>query len=141
LDGVVNKQNVWAILAIRESSCVSWEGASCTKNYSVGCHLKSWTARANFLWRDIEQWVLFKHVVQYICASPSCYRFALQTEWFMQYGNRPHTANVLDFLHVTLDLHVISNWFPDRSSCGQNSPPPFPKSWSKPMWLLPLLIP
>jgi hypothetical protein len=23
LDGVVNKQNVWAILAIRESSCVS----------------------------------------------------------------------------------------------------------------------
>jgi hypothetical protein len=71
LDGVVNKQNVrfWA--------CDSWEGASCTENYSVGRHLKSWTARTNFLWRDSEQWVPFNHVAQYFCASPSCYMFTV----------------------------------------------------------------
>jgi hypothetical protein len=41
--------------------------------------------------------------------------------WFMQDGARPHTANVvLDFL---LDFHVITNWCPDRFTCGQNWPP------------------
>jgi hypothetical protein len=48
LDDVVNKQNVRAIFAVRKSTCDSCEGASCIENYSVGCHLKSWTARANF---------------------------------------------------------------------------------------------
>jgi hypothetical protein len=34
----------------------------------------------------------------------------LQTQWFMQDIARPHTANVvLDFLHDTFDLRVISN--------------------------------
>jgi hypothetical protein len=60
-----------------ESTCDSWEGASCTENYSVGRCLKSWTARTNFLWGDSEQWALFKHVAQYFCALPSCYRFAV----------------------------------------------------------------
>jgi hypothetical protein len=32
----------------------------------MGCHLNSWTARAIFLWRDSEQWALFKHVEQYL---------------------------------------------------------------------------
>jgi hypothetical protein len=45
----------------------------------------------------------------------------------MQDGARPHTANVvLDFLHDTFDLHVISNRFPDRFACGQNWPPNSP---------------
>jgi hypothetical protein len=47
------------------------------ENYSVVRHLKSWTARANFLWRDSEQWALFKHVAQCSSASPSCYVFAV----------------------------------------------------------------
>jgi hypothetical protein len=49
LDGVVNKQYVQAILDIRESTYDSRESASCTENYIVDRHLKSWTARANFL--------------------------------------------------------------------------------------------
>jgi hypothetical protein len=75
LDGVVNKQIVW-FGDIRESMGDSWEGATCTKNYNVGRHLKSWTARANFLSRDSEQWALLKLFAQCFCASPSCYRFA-----------------------------------------------------------------
>jgi hypothetical protein len=65
LDGVVNTQHVRAILGVRESTCDSWEGASCTENCNVGRHLKSWTDRASFLWRDSEQWALFTHVAQY----------------------------------------------------------------------------
>jgi hypothetical protein len=35
---------------------------------------------------------------------------SLHTQWFIQDGDRPHTANVvLYFLHDTFDSHVISN--------------------------------
>jgi hypothetical protein len=52
---------------------------------------------------------------------------SLQTQWFMQDGARLHTANVvLDILHDTFNLHVISNQFPDHFTCGQNWPPDSP---------------
>jgi hypothetical protein len=39
----------------------------------------------------------------------------------MQDGARPHTVNVvLNFLHDTFNLRVISNRIPDRFACGQN---------------------
>jgi hypothetical protein len=45
----------------------------------------------------------------------------LQTQWCLQDGARPHTANVvLIFLHDTFDSRVISDRLPDRFSCGQN---------------------
>jgi hypothetical protein len=34
--------------------------------------LMSWTARANFLWRDSERWVLFKHVAEYFMPHLVC---------------------------------------------------------------------
>jgi hypothetical protein len=37
------------------------EGASSTENYSVDLYLKSCIARANFLWKDSEQWTIFKY--------------------------------------------------------------------------------
>jgi hypothetical protein len=50
--------------------------------------------------------------------------FPLQTQWFVQDGARQHTVTVvLDFLHDTFDLHVISNRVPDCFACGQNWPP------------------
>jgi hypothetical protein len=53
--------------------------------------------------------------------------FPLQTQWFMQNGARPHTANVvLGFLHDTFDSHIISYRFTDRFACGQNWPPNSP---------------
>jgi hypothetical protein len=43
----------------------------------------------------------------------------LQTQWSMQDGARPHTANVvLDYLHDTFDLRVISNQIHDGFKCG-----------------------
>jgi hypothetical protein len=48
----------------------------------------------------------------------------LETEWFMQAGARPHTANVvLDFLRDIFKRRIISNRFPERFECGQNWPP------------------
>jgi hypothetical protein len=46
------------------STCYPRESASCTENYSVGRHLKSGTARANYFWRDSEQRALFKCVAE-----------------------------------------------------------------------------
>jgi hypothetical protein len=97
-----------------------------TENYSVGRHLKSWTARANFLWRDSEQWQLF--TVSMLCNTFMPHLLAtglpLQTQWFMQDGVRPHTENVvLEFLNDTFDSHVISNRFPDHFACGQKCGP------------------
>lgn len=47
----------------------------------------------------------------------------LQTQWFMQDGARPHTANVvLDFLHERLGLRVLSNRFPERYGGGMWPP-------------------
>jgi hypothetical protein len=48
----------------------------------------------------------------------------LQTEWFMQDGDRSHTANVvLDFLQDTFDWRVILNRLPDRFCMWKNWPP------------------
>jgi hypothetical protein len=84
---------------------------------------KSGTARANFLWRDSEQWALFKHVVQYLCASP-CYRIAITNSMIHAgWSQATHTANVvLDFWHDTFDSCVIWNWFSGHFACGQNWP-------------------
>jgi hypothetical protein len=48
---------------------------------------------------------------------------ALQTQWFMHDGARPHATNVvLDFLHDIFKSRVISNRFPGCFACGQNCP-------------------
>lgn len=51
----------------------------------------------------------------------------MHTQWFMQDGARPHTANVvLDFLHERLGLNVMSNRFPERYEGGRMWPPHSP---------------
>jgi hypothetical protein len=88
--------------------CDSGEGASCTENYSVGLHLKSWTARAieDTVNSECYLGMLHNTFVLNLLATG----LPLHTQWFMQDGGRPHTANiVLDFLRDTLDSHVISN--------------------------------
>jgi hypothetical protein len=93
-----------------------------TENYSVGRQLKPWACRDNSLWRDSEQWALFKHGSQLPAAC-----LLLQTQWFMQDGARPHTANVvLNFLRDIFDSGVIWNRFPNRFACEQNCPPNSP---------------
>jgi hypothetical protein len=107
---------------VSENPCVTHEqGASCTENYSIGRHLKSWTARSNFLWETVnsERYlsVLHNTFVPRLLAT----HLPLQTQWFMQDGARPHTANVVfNFQHDTFDWHVISNRFPKRFARGQN---------------------
>ena len=52
---------------------------------------------------------------------------SLYTQWFMQDGARPYTANVvLDFLYETLNLRVMSYRFPERHEGGKLWPPHSP---------------
>jgi hypothetical protein len=62
--------------------------------------------RPIFFEETSEQRVQFKHDVQYFCASPSCYVFAVANSVVMQGGARLHTAH---FLHDAFDSRVISN--------------------------------
>jgi hypothetical protein len=49
------------------------------------------------------------------------------TQWFMQDGARPHTANVaLDFLYESFGPGVISHRFSGRHDYGQVWPPHSP---------------
>ena len=51
----------------------------------------------------------------------------IHTQWFMQDGARPHTANVvLDFLYETFNLRVMSHRFPERREGGKLWPPHSP---------------
>ena len=44
----------------------------------------------------------------------------IHTQWFMQDGASPHTANVvLDFLYETFNLRVMSHRFPERHEGGK----------------------
>ena len=44
----------------------------------------------------------------------------IYTQWCMQDGAHPHTANVvLDFLYETFNLHVMSHRFPERHEGGK----------------------
>jgi hypothetical protein len=107
-------------LGIRESTYDSRESASCTENYIVVHHLKLWTARTIFFEETV-------HSARYVSMLRNTFvphlatDLPLQTQWFMQDGARPHTANVvLNFLHETFDSYVNSNRFPNRFECGQN---------------------
>jgi inhibitor of nuclear factor kappa-B kinase subunit alpha len=47
----------------------------------------------------------------------------INSEWFMQDGATPHTANkVLDMLHDTFDERVISRRYPEVKQCGVTWP-------------------
>ncbi|KAJ4441976.1 hypothetical protein ANN_11840 [Periplaneta americana] len=51
----------------------------------------------------------------------------METQWFMQDGARPHTANtVLDYLHEMFDLRVMSHRFPEQHGCDKMWPPRSP---------------
>jgi hypothetical protein len=67
--------------------CDLLEGASCPENNSVSHHLKSWTARANFLWTDSEHCMLRNSFVSHHLATG----LPLQTQWFMQDRAGPHS--------------------------------------------------
>jgi hypothetical protein len=89
----------------------------------VGRYLKSWSVRAKFLSRDIEQCSLLSMLCNTFVSHFLATGLPLQTQCFMQDGARPHTANVfLDFLYHNFDNHVISNRFPDHFSYGQKWP-------------------
>jgi hypothetical protein len=76
LDRAINKQNVWFWAS--ENPCVIHEKVHFVLRITLWVVISSHgLLKANFLWQDSEQWALFKKVVQYFCASPSCYRFAI----------------------------------------------------------------
>jgi hypothetical protein len=122
LDGVVNKQNV--LLWTPENPRVIHENVHHAPRITVWVAISS----HGLLWP-----IFFEETVnsdRYLSMLRNTFLphllaigLSLQTQWFMQNGARSHTANVvLNFLHDTSDLRVISNQFPDRFSCGQNWP-------------------
>jgi hypothetical protein len=126
LDGVVNKQNVrfWA----SENPCVIHEKMHHAPRITVWIIISS----HGLLWPILfEETVKSEHYLSMLrntfVANLLATGLPLQTLWFMQDGTRPHTASVvLDFLHDTCNLRVMSNQFPDRFAYGQNWPPNSP---------------
>jgi hypothetical protein len=48
----------------------------------------------------------------------------ISTQWFMQDGATPHTANVmLDFLNIIFSPRVMSHRYPKHHNCGHSWPP------------------
>jgi hypothetical protein len=116
LDGVVHKQNVriWE----SENACVIHEKVHHAPRITMWVAISS----HGLLWP-----IFFEETVAMLRNTSVPHLLAtglpLQAQWFMQEGVRLHIVNtVLDFLHDTLDLHVISNRFPDHFTCRQNWP-------------------
>ena len=62
-----------------------------------------------------------------VSSQVSWQQVSLYTQWFIQDGARPHTANVvLDFLYETFNLRVMSHRFPERHEGGKFWPPHSP---------------
>jgi hypothetical protein len=119
MDGVVNKHNVqfWATehphqFHERERIMV--------RKLLVGCQIKPWNNQAIFFYYMVKSdhylAVLHNNFMLQLTATG----LPTNTQWFMQDGARPHTANVvLDFLYVTFGPRVISHRFPGCHDCGQ----------------------
>jgi hypothetical protein len=126
LDGVVNKQNVrfWAL----QNPCVIHEKGAYELQITVWVAISSHRLLGPIFF---EETVNSERYLSMLCNTSVPHLLATgltsQTQWFMQDGARPHTANVvLDFLHDTFNSHVTSNRFPHCFACGQNWPPNSP---------------
>jgi hypothetical protein len=125
LDGVVNKQNV-----------PFWAPENPRGIHEKVHHALRITVWAAILSHGLQGPIFFEEPMNRECyLSMLCSTFVphlstglpLQTRWFMQDGARLHTVNVvMDFLHDTFNLYVISNRFPDHFRCGQNLLPNSP---------------
>jgi hypothetical protein len=125
-DGVVNKQNVQ--LWVSEKPCVIHEKVYHAPRITVLFAISSHGLLGPIFFEERVNSgrylsLLHSTFVPHLLATG----LLLQTRWLMQDIARLHTANVvLDFLHDTLDLHVISNRFHDSFACGQNWRPNSP---------------
>jgi hypothetical protein len=93
----------------------------------MGLHLKLCTAKANFFEGRVSSELYFSMMCNTFVPCLLATGLPLQRQWFMQDGDRSHTANViLDFLHDSFDSCVVSNRFPDRFAREQTWPPNIP---------------
>lgn len=126
LDGVVNKQNVrfWA----NENPRLIHEKDHHAPRITVWVAISSHGLIGPFFFEktvnsDRYLTMLRNNFVPQLLATA----LPINTQWFMQDGARPHTANiVLDFLHEIFNMRVISDRFPNRFHGGQSWPPHSP---------------
>jgi len=113
LNGVVNKQNVrlWA----RELPHTLHE----KENY--GAKVNVWTTVSThgiigpFFFDDTVTKERYKYLENSFIPHLLATGLPIHTQWFMQDGARPYTANVvLDFLYETFNLRVMSHQFPEH---------------------------
>lgn len=126
LNGSVNKQNVrfWA----REVPEVLHETDNYGEKVSVWCAISSHGIIGPFFFNDTVNSARYMDMLENTFL-PQLYttRLPMETQWFMQDGARPHTANVvLDFLHEHFGHRVMSNRFPERFQEGSIWPPHSP---------------
>lgn len=98
LDSIVNKQNVrfWALISSHGLMRLVFFDQIVNSDYYLSMlHISS--------------------VLQLITTG-----LPFNTQWFMQDGTTPHTENViLDFLHDTFGLYMISHRYPAYHGCGR----------------------
>jgi hypothetical protein len=125
LDGVVNKQNVRFLAS--ENPCVIHEKVHHATRIIVWVTISSHGLLGPISFEETVNSPHYLSMLGNTFVPPFLATgLPLQTQRFMQDGARPHTANVLDFLHDIFDSRFISNRFADRFACGQNWPPNSP---------------
>ena len=126
LNGTVNKQNIryWGT----QQPDIVHEVESFGPKVCVWAAMSSHGIIGPFFFNDTVNSVRYNDMLlNFFIPQLLARGLPMNTQWFMQDGARPHTANlVLDLLHENFENRVMSNRFPERFHGGSMWPPHSP---------------